>query len=142
MNTERPYTAADLDIRPAGGQVDEDGVTTHTHTVVFARPLTSEERDLFTRLVAGFYYAVHFSGLFGDDLIAEPVVEFPGPARARYTLRQRGMSGRWKDLLFAMLANFSRGVVVISRHDGSRAFDPAYHGRMRQAPPRAQAVSV
>ena len=132
MNEKRLYTPADLDVRPANRQVDEEGVMTHTHTVIFGRALTPAERDLFARLLAGFYYAVHFSGLFGDGLMAEPVVEFPELVRARYTLRQRGMSGAWKDLLFAMLANFSRDVVAISKHDDSRAFDPAYQSQALQ----------
>ncbi|MBI3361300.1 MAG: hypothetical protein HY023_09335 [Chloroflexi bacterium] len=132
MTDRRKYAAADLDVRSAIRQVEEDGVTTHTHVVIFARPLLPAERDLFSRMVVGFYYAVHFSGLFGNNLVTEPTIEFPEPARARYTLRQRGVSGPWKDLLFAMLANFSRNIVAILRHDDSRAFDPAHQLALRE----------
>ena len=113
----------DLMIRRGERSINGE-ITTHTHTVVFARPLTERERHLFTQMIQGFYYTVHFSQQFGDDLVAEPVVEFTRPDEARYTLRQRGMSGPWKDLLLAMLANFSYEIVGIREHDGSRVFDP------------------
>ena len=118
------YTLDDLTIRRGERSINGD-ITVHTHTVVFARPLTERERHLFTQMIQGFYYTVHFSQQFGDDLVAEPVVEFTRPDEARYTLRQRGMSGSWKDLLLAMLANFSHEIVGIREHDGSRVFDPA-----------------
>jgi len=118
------YTIDDLTIRV--GERDVTGeVTTHTHTVVFARPLTKDEKHLFTRMIQGFYYTVRFSRQFGNDLVAEPMIEFTQPDEARYTLRQRRMSGLWKDLLFTMLANFSHEVVGVRQHDGSRVFDPA-----------------
>jgi len=117
------YTIDDLTIQP--GKRDINGeIVTHTHTVVFAHPLTEEEKHLFTRMIQGFYYTVRFSRQFGDDLVAEPVIEFTRPDEAQYTLRQRGMSGPWKDLLFAMLANFSHEIVGIRQHNGSRTFDP------------------
>lgn len=118
------YTRDDLTIRRGERDVSEE-ITTHTHTVVFAHPLTKREKHLFTRMIQGFYYPVRFSQQFGDNLVAEPVIEFTRPDEARYTLRQRGMSGPWKDLLFAMLANFSHEIVDIREHDGSRVFDPA-----------------
>jgi len=118
------YTTDDLTIRSGERHINGD-ITVHTHAVVFARPLTERERRLFTQMIQGFYYTVHFSQQFGDDLVAEPVVEFTRPDEARYTLRQRGMSGPWKDLLLAMLANFSHEIVGIHEHDGSHVFDPA-----------------
>ena len=118
------YTVDDLTIRRGERNINGE-VTTHTHTIVFARPLVGEEKHLFVRMIQGFYYAVRFSRQFGDDLVAEPVIEFTRPDEARYTLRQRGMSGPWKDLLFAMLANFSHEIVGIREHDGSRVFDSA-----------------
>jgi len=118
------YTVDDLTIRRGERSINGD-ITVHTHTVVFVCPLTEKERHLFTQMIQGFYYAVHFSQQFGDDLVAEPVVEFTRPDEARYTLRQRGMSGPWKDLLLAILANFSHEIVGIREHDGSRVFDPA-----------------
>jgi len=118
------YTTDDLTIRSGERHINGD-ITVHTHTVIFARPLTERERHLFIQMIQGFYYTVHFSQQFGDDLVAEPVVEFTRPDEARYTLRQRGMSGPWKDLLLAMLANFSYEIVGIREHDGSHVFDPA-----------------
>jgi len=118
------YTLADLTIRRGKRSINGD-IKIHTHTVVFARPLTERERHMFTQMIQGFYYTVHFSQQFGDDLVAEPAIEFTRPDEARYTLRQRGMSGPWKDLLLAMLANFSYEIVGIREHDGSHVFDPA-----------------
>ena len=89
-------------------------------------------------MIQGFYYTARFSRQFGDDLVAEPVIEFTRPSEARYTLRQRGMSGPWKDLLFAMLANFSHEIVGIREHDGSRVFDQAR--RPTIAPVQAETV--
>ena len=54
------------------------------------------------------------------------MVEFVNEAEARYTLRQRTLSGAWQDLLFAILANFSYEVAPIQLHDESRVFDPVY----------------
>ena len=68
------YTTDDLTIR-SGEQSARGGITTHIHTIVFARPLTDEEKRLFTRMIQGFYYTVHFSRQFGDGLVAEPVIE-------------------------------------------------------------------
>ena len=127
----------DLTIRRGERSINGE-VTTHTHTIVFARPLVGGEKHLFIRMIQGFYYAVRFSRQFGDDLVAEPVVEFTQADEARYTLRQRGMSGPWKDLLFAMLANFSHEIVGIREHDGSRVFDQAR--RLAIAPVQAEAV--
>lgn len=119
------YTIDDLTIRRGERGINGE-ITTHTHAVVFTRPLSEGEKHLFTRMIQGFYYAVRFSRQFGDGLVAEPVIEFTQPDEARYTLRQRRMSGPWKDLLFAMLANFSHEVVGIRQHDGSRVFAPAH----------------
>ncbi len=127
----------DLMIRRGERSVNGE-VTTHTHTIVFARPLVEEEKHLFVSLIQGFYYAVRFSRQFGDDLVVEPVIEFTRPDEARYTLRQRGMSGPWKDLLFAMLANFSHEIVGIREHDGNRVFDQARQPAI--APVQAEVV--
>lgn len=118
-------TMDDLTIRP-GEQKVEGEITTHTHTIIFARPLINKERHLFTRMIQGFYYTVRFSKQFGDNLVTEPVIEFTQENKARYSLQQRGMSGPWKDLLFSMLANFSYEIAVIREHDGSRIFDPTH----------------
>lgn len=131
------YTVDDLTIRREERSINGE-ITTHTHTVVFARPLSEREKLLFAHMIQGFYYTVHFSRQFGDGLVAEPVIEFTRPDEARYTLRQRRMSGPWKDLLFAMLANFGHEIVGIRQHDGSRVFAPAH----RQAIALAQTETV
>jgi hypothetical protein len=131
------YTVDDLTIRSGKRSISGE-TTTHTHTVVFARSLTEREKRLFTHMIQGFYYTVRFSRQFGDNLVAEPVIEFTSSDEAHYTLQQRGMSGVWKDLLFAMLANFSHEVVGIRKHDGSRAFDPTRQPTI--APARVEAV--
>ena len=121
---KRTYTEADLQIGRIADVKREGETVAHTHCVHFARPLTRAEQHLFTDVLVGFYYTVHFSQQFGDGLVAEPVVEFLSDHEARYTLRQRSLSGPWKDLLLAILGNFSQEVVPIRLHDESRAFDP------------------
>jgi len=119
-------TYTDADVRMgATTEVTRAGETVvHTHRVIFARALTRAEQHLFADVLVGFYYTVHFSRQFGKGLVAEPVVEFLSEHEARYTLKQRTLSGAWKDLLFAVLATFSHEVAPIQWHDDSRAFDP------------------
>jgi len=119
------YTDADVRIGVTADVKWEEQTVMHTHQVIFARPLTRAEQHLFADVLVGFYYTVHFSQQFGNGLVAEPVVEFLSTHEARYTLKQRTLSGPWKDLLFAVLANFSYEVAPIQWHDESRAFDPA-----------------
>lgn len=120
-----PYTKADLHIGTITEVRQEGETVVHTHHVRFARPLTRAEQHLFADVLVGFYYTVHFSRQFGDGLVAEPVVEFTSACEARYTLRQKTLSGPWKELLFAVLGNFSHEVAPIRWHDESRAFEPA-----------------
>ena len=120
------YTAADVRIGTVADITRAEETIVHTHRVLFARPLSRAEQHLFTDVLIGFYYTVHFSQQFGDGLVAEPLVEFLGAQEARYTLRQRTLSGAWKDVLFAILANFSQEVAPIRCHDESRVFDPAW----------------
>lgn len=120
------YTAADVRIGTVADIRREGETIIHTHRVLFTRPLTRAEQHLFADVLIGFYYTVHFSRQFGDGLVAEPVVEFLSTQEARYTLRQRTLSGPWKDVLFAILANFSQEVAPIRCHDESRVFDPAW----------------
>ena len=123
---KKQYTAADLQVGTTATFQINDGITTHTHIVHFGRPLTRAEQHLFSDVMIGFYHTVYFSRQFGNSLVTEPVVEFVSESEARYTLRQRNLSGEWKDLLFAILANFSHEVAPIQRHDDSRVFDPVY----------------
>lgn len=120
------YTAADLRIGTVADIAREGETIVHTHRVLFARPLTRAEQHLFADVLIGFYYTVHFSQQFGDGLVAEPVVEFLSAQEARYTLRQRTLSGPWKDLLLAIFANFSQEVAPIRCHDESQVFDPVW----------------
>lgn len=123
---KQSYTAADVRLGTVADIAREGETIVHTHRVLFARPLTRAEQHLFTDVLIGFYYTVHFSQQFGDGLVAEPVVEFLNAQEARYTLRQRTLSGPWKEVLFAILANFSQEVAPIRCHDESRVFDPAW----------------
>ena len=124
MQTKMKYSKADLTLGTRATISREDGVTAHSHIVEFARPLSEAERHLFCDVLRGFYHTVRFSRQFGAGLVAEPMVEFTSLDRARYTLRQTSMQGAWKDLLFAILTNFSREIAPIARHNESRAFAP------------------
>ena len=123
---KQSYTAADVRIGTVADITREGETIIHTHRVLFTRPLTRAEQHLFVDVLIGFYYTMHFSQQFGDGLVAEPVVEFLSAQEARYTLRQRTLSGPWKDVLLAILANFSQEVAPIRCHDESRVFDPAW----------------
>ena len=125
MAARKQYTKDDLQLGTLATSTRQGDVISHSHVVEFGRPLTEAERHLFADVLQGFYYTVRFSQQFGANLVAEPVVEFTGPQSARYTLRQTTMNGTWKELLLAILANFSREVAPILRHDESRAFAPA-----------------
>ena len=106
-----------------GAKVSQlEAIITHSHTVEFGRVLTEAEQHLFRSVLIGFYHTVRFSGQFGGELLAEPLVEFISPQRAQYTFRQRSLSGSWKELLFAILTNFSIEVAPILLHDESKAF--------------------
>lgn len=124
MEKKRTYSLADLDVGTSAAIAEENGIFSHTHTVQFSRPLTLAERMLFVDVLTGFYHTVHFSRRFGDGLVGVPVVEFPEDGLARYTLRQTSLSGPWKELLMAILANFGHEVAPIDRHDDSRIFAP------------------
>jgi len=129
MAEKQTFTEADLEVGVTSHVTKDSGVFTHTHTVIFDRPLTQAERHLFVTVLTSFYYTVRFSRQFGDGLVAEPEVKFDAPDRARYTFKQTTLNGPWKDLLFAILANFSHEVVSIRLHDDSRIFQKkkGYH---------------
>jgi hypothetical protein len=122
--TKRRYTLNDLDVADSAQFTREGDIVIHDHIVRFARPLSLAERRLFVDVLVGFYHTVHFSRQFGRGLVAEPVVQFTDDTSARYTLRQTSLDGPWKDLLFTILANFSREVVPILRHDDTLVFAP------------------
>lgn len=124
MHEKKQYTKDDLLLGASAVATREASVITHSHTVEFGRPLTEAEGHLFRSVLTGFYHTVRFSGQFGGDFIAEPIIEFINPQKARYTFRQASLSGTWKELLFAILANFSHEVAPILLHDESQAFAP------------------
>lgn len=124
--TKPTYTETDLHLGASTEVKHDDQVIIHTHHMIFSRPVTRAEQHLLADVLVGFYYTVHFSQQFGNGLISEPVIEFVSDHEAQYTLRQRTLSGPWKDLLFAVLTNFSHEVVSIQWHDDSRAFDPEW----------------
>lgn len=134
------FTVSDLQIGRASTLRKEQGILIHTHSVIFARPLTQAERHLFRTLLNSFYVTVNFSRQFGNSLVGEPLVEFKSPSLAHYTLKHTTLSGEWKELLFAMLATFSAEVAPIQRHDDSRAFDPTR--LQRSIPPLSQAQGL
>jgi len=125
MDKKKNYSISDLDIGKSAIVKEQSGVFSHIHTVQFERPLTLAEQILFVDVLIGFYHTVHFSRHFGDGLIGVPVVEFPEQNTARYTLHQTSLGGPWKDLLLAILANFSYEIAPIRLHDDSRVFAPA-----------------
>lgn len=122
MSQQTRYTKSDLMLGKLSAFDREGEIVVHTHTVEFVRPLTEAERYLFRDVLRGFYHTVRFSRQFGTDLIAEPLVEFVTQTQARYTLRQTGLQGDWKELLLAILTNFSREIAPIARHDDSQPF--------------------
>ena len=124
MNGKKQFTKDDLKLGTLGTIARQGDVIAHSHVVEFGRPLTEAERYLFSAVLQGFYYTVRFSRQFGTDLVAEPQIEFVSAQTARYTLRQTNMTGSWKELLLAILTNFSLEIAPIIRHDESRAFTP------------------
>ncbi len=122
--SKKLFTKDDLVLGTKAQSRVADGIVTHSHIVEFARPLTEAERHLFADVLQGFYYTVRFSRQFGTELVTAPLIEFLDAQTVRYTLRQTGLSGQWKELLLAILANFSLDVAPIYKHDESRAFAP------------------
>jgi len=124
MHSKKQFTLDDLKLGTKATTIVQDGTIAHSHLVEFERPLTIAERCLFSDILQGFYYTVRFSRQFGTDLLREPQVEFISSQTVRYTLYQTSMSGAWKELLLAILTNFSLEIVPIAKHDESRAFMP------------------
>lgn len=122
--SEKKFTKDDLILGTSAQSSVAGDIVTHAHVVEFARPLTEAEQHLFSDVLQGFYYTVRFSRQFGSGLVASPLVEILDEQTIRYTLRQTSMSGQWKELLLAILANFSLDVAPINKHDESRAFAP------------------
>ena len=127
MTQKQIYTKADLQINNSAKFIQTNNGISHTHIVVFSRPLSTAERHLFVDVLKGFYYTAYFSKQFEVEFLAEPLVEFDSSEQARYTLRQKDLSGSaWKNLLLAIFSRFSEEIVPIIKLDGQYLFDPAH----------------
>lgn len=119
------YTEADFKVGKIAKFTRANGIIAHTHTVKFGCPLTEAERHLFRSVLTSFCLIMRFLPDWGGGFSTEPSVEFVDEQTALYTFRQKSLSGEWKEMLFAILANFSVEIVPILYHDESAAFDPA-----------------
>lgn len=116
------YTLNDLTISSTNRTTTDNGITAHTHTVLFERSLTVEEQQPFTQIFKIVSESFDSSQGLDNNLLAKPNVTFTAPNLAHYTVNQRVFSGSWKDELFARLAAFSQKVAIIAEHDGNPVF--------------------
>jgi hypothetical protein len=119
---KKNYNLNDLTIRSTNRPTTDNGITTHTHTVLFARPLTVEEQQQFTHILKIVCETFDSSQGLDNHFLAKPNVTFTAPNQAHYTVNQRILAGSWKDALFARLAAFSQEVASIAEHDGNPVF--------------------
>ncbi len=111
------YTVKDLTIRSTNRQTTDNGITAHTHTVLFDRPLTVEEQQEFTQTLKIVCETFEVS-----QGLADPNVTFITSNLAHYTVDRRILAGSRKDELFAKLATFSQEVATIAEHDRNPVF--------------------
>ncbi len=128
------YTLNDLTIRPVNRQTADNGITKHSHEVLFERALTAEEQQEFIRLILSVCQKIDSYQSLANEFFCEPSVTFIAPNQASYTLTQRSMAGDWKDLVFANLATFSQEVVGILQHDDNPAFAPPIMPKISRNP--------
>jgi hypothetical protein len=133
---KKKYTLKDLTIRSTNHQTTDNGITTHTHTVLFDRPLTLEEQQQFTQVLNSA--CANFDSLPSLDnrFLAKLNVTFISPNLAHYTVNQQNIAGCGKDELFAKLAAFSQEVATIAEHDGNPVFSKL--GKLKQLQAWAQ----
>ena len=112
----------DLTIRSTNCQTTDNGITSHTHTVLFDRPLTVEEQQEFTQIFKIVCENIEASQGLDNNFLSNLNVIFTPPNQAHYTVNQRILTGLWKDELFARLAAFSQEVASIAEHDGNPVF--------------------
>lgn len=114
---KKQYSAKDLTIRSTNRQTTDNGITAHTHTVLFDRPLAVEEQQHFIQVlkIAGATFDA-------SPGLANPHVTFITPNLAHYTVDRWILAGLRKDELFAKLAAFSQEVATIAEHDGNPVF--------------------
>ena len=119
---KKNYTLNDLTIRYTNRTTTDNGITAHTHTVLFERPLTVEEQEQFTQILKSVCETFDSSLGSDNNFLAKPNVTFTAPNLVHYTVSQCILVGSWKDELFARLAKFSHEVASISEHDGNPIF--------------------
>jgi len=119
---KKKYNLNDLTIRSTNCPTTDNGMTAHTHTVLFDRPLTVEEQQEFTQIFKIVCENIEASQGLDNNFLAKPNVTFTDPNLAHYTVNQRILTGLWKDELFARLAAFSQEVASIAEHDGNPVF--------------------
>jgi len=112
----------DLTIRSTNCPTTDNGMTAHTHTVLFDRPLTVEEQQEFTQIFKIVCENIEASQGLDNNFLSNLNVIFTDPNLAHYTVNQRILTGLWKDELFARLAAFSQEVASIAEHDGNPVF--------------------
>ena len=120
---KKNYTLNDLTIRSTNCQTTENGITLHTHAVLFERPLTVEEQQQFTQIFKIVSQTFDSSQGLDNNFLANLNVTFTPPNLAHYTVNQHILIGLWKDELFARLAVFSQEVATITEHDGNPVFN-------------------
>ncbi|GFE72147.1 hypothetical protein [Chroococcus sp. FPU101] len=113
---KQQYSLNDLTIRPTHQQKNDEGLSEHTHRIIFKHPLNLEEKQQFIQLIEGIQQ------LIAPEQLEKEQVIFTSDHQADYKLIQPNISGEWKDLLFAKLAVFSTEVSEILEHDGNRVF--------------------
>ncbi|MEG4535437.1 hypothetical protein [Microcoleus sp. D2_18a_D3] len=133
---KKHYTLKDLTIRSNNRPSTDNGITAHTHTVLFARALTVEEQQEFTQILKIVCETFDSSQGLDNNFLAKPNVTFIAPNQAYYTVNQGILAGSRKDELFAKLAAFSQEVATIAEHDGNPVFSKL--GKLKQLQEWAQ----
>ncbi len=133
---KKNYNLKDLTIRSTNRPTTDNGITAHTHTVLFDRPLTLEEQQQFTQILKIVCETLDSSPSLDNNFLAKPNVTFIAPNLAHYKVNQRILAGSRKDELFARLAAFSQEVVGIAEHDGNPVFSKL--GNLKQLQEWAQ----
>ncbi|ELR97159.1 hypothetical protein [Gloeocapsa sp. PCC 73106] len=113
---KQQYSLNNLTIRSTHQQKNDEGMTKHTHRIIFKYPLNSEQKQQFIQLIESIQKVVNPSQVENSN------VTFTKDNQADYRLSQLNLSGQWKDLLFSKLAVFSTEVSEIIEHDGNQVF--------------------
>ncbi|WP_293296283.1 MULTISPECIES: hypothetical protein [unclassified Microcoleus] len=119
---KKKYNFNDLTIRSTNRTTTDNGITAHTHSVLFERPLTVEEQEQFTQTLKSVCKIFDSSQGLDNNFLDKPHVTFTAPNLVHYTVDGRILAGSCKDELFARLAAFSQEVASIAEHDGNPVF--------------------